>query len=271
MYGMLAGSGMNGTVRMKTFFRLMILAAPLALAACGGKDDLDELALNETPPEVLFNEGLALRSQGKLRDSSEKFEELDKLYPYSEYSKKSLVNLAYLNYSRGKYTETVTAAKRFVTLYPGDEDSAYMLYLAGQSYFRQMPDITRDQAVTRKAAGAYKELVQRFPESEYVPDAEKKLRIVEDQLGGKEMQVGRYYLNKRNYIAAINRFKTVVVELPDNAACGRGPVPADRSLLCAWRGQRVANGSRRARPQLSGHAVVQGCLFAAEQGWLSAV
>ena len=77
---------------------------PLALAACGGKDDLDELALNDTPPEVLFNEGLSLRAQGKLRDSAQKFEELDKLYPYSEYSKKSLVNLAFLNYSRGKYT-----------------------------------------------------------------------------------------------------------------------------------------------------------------------
>ncbi len=206
------GSEVSGTNRMKIFLRMAILAAPIALAACGGKDDLDELALNDTPPEVLFNEGLALRAQGKLRDSTEKFEELDKLYPYSEYSKKSLVNLAFLNYSRGKYTETVTAARRFVTLYPGDESSAYMLYLAGQSFFRQMPDITRDQAVTRKAASAFAELIQRYPESEYVPDAEQKLRIVEDQLGGKEMQVGRYYLKKRNYIAGINRFKTVVVD-----------------------------------------------------------
>ncbi|GAB4526891.1 MAG: outer membrane protein assembly factor BamD [Roseibium sp.] len=197
---------------MNNLLRAAVLALPIVLAGCGGKDDLDELALNDTPPEVLFNEGLALRAQGKLRDSTAKFEELDKLYPYSEYSKKSLVNLAFLNYTRGKYPETVTAAQRFVTLYPGDEDSAYMLYLAGQAYFRQMPDITRDQGVTRKAAGAFNELIQRFPESEYVPDAEQKLRVVEDQLGGKEMQVGRYYLKKRNYIAGINRFKTVVVD-----------------------------------------------------------
>ncbi|MEP3046266.1 MAG: outer membrane protein assembly factor BamD [Roseibium sp.] len=196
------------TGRVKTFLTLAVLT--VALAACGGKDDLDELALNDTPPEVLFNEGLALRAQGKDKDSIEKFEELDKLYPYSEYSKKSLVNLAYLNYTRGKFTETVTAAQRFLTLYPGDEDSAYMLYLVGQSYFRQMPDITRDQAVSEKAASAYSELIQRYPESEYVSDAQEKLRIVEDQLGGKEMQVGRYYLKKRNYIAGINRFKTVI-------------------------------------------------------------
>ncbi|WP_428640902.1 outer membrane protein assembly factor BamD [Roseibium sp.] len=206
------GFGKRGTKRMKIFLTMAILAAPLALGACSGKDDLDDLALNDTPAEVLFNEGLALRAQGKLRDSTQKFEELDKLYPYSEYSKKSLVNLAFLNYSRGKYSEAVNAAKRFVTLYPGDEDSAYMLYIAGQSYFRQMPDITRDQAVTRKSAAAFNELIQRFPESEYVPDAEQKLRIVKDQLGGKEMQVGRYYLKRRNYVAGINRFKTVVVE-----------------------------------------------------------
>ncbi|WP_420414333.1 outer membrane protein assembly factor BamD [Roseibium sp.] len=195
---------------LKSIFALAVLATPLALSACSGKEELDELALNDTPAEVLFNEGLALRAQGKFRDSTTKFEELDKLYPYSEYSKKSLVNLAYLNYTRGKYTETVTTANRFVTLYPGDEDSAYMLYLVGQSYYHQMPDITRDQATTERAASAFSELIQRFPESEYVPDAERKLLIVQDQLGGKEMQVGRFYLKKRNYVAGINRFKTVV-------------------------------------------------------------
>jgi len=204
------GFAMWAGPNFKRFMALAIVSAPLALSACSSKDELDEFALNDTPAEVLFNEGLALRAQGKLKDSTTKFEELDKLYPYSEYSKKSLVNLAYLNYTRGKYTETVTAANRFVTLYPGDSDSAYMLYLVGQSYYRQMPDITRDQEVTERSASAFSELIQRFPESEYVPDAERKLLIVQDQLGGKEMQVGRFYLKKRNYVAGINRFKTVV-------------------------------------------------------------
>ncbi|MTI06554.1 outer membrane protein assembly factor BamD [Roseibium denhamense] len=206
-----SGLAARVTKHLKTLLKLAVLAAPLALAACGGKDDLDELALNDTPPEVLFNEGLALRAQGNLRDSTEKFEELDKLYPYSEYSKKSLVNLAFLNYSRGKYTEAITAAQRFVTLYPGDEDAAYMLYIAGQSYFRQMPDITRDQGPTERAASAFQDLIQRYPDSEYTADAEQKLRVVRDQLGGKEMQIGRYYLKRRNYVASINRFKNVVL------------------------------------------------------------
>ncbi len=197
--------------RVTAALKIAALAIPLALAACSSKDDLDDLALNETPPEVLYNEGLALRAQGKLAPASKKFEELDKLYPYSEYAKKSLVNMAYLNFSRGKYTEAITAAKRFLTLYPGNDDAAYALYIIGQSYYRQMPDITRDQATTEKAAAAFNELLQRYPDSEYAPDAETKLRAASDQLAGKEMQVGRYYLNKRNYIAAINRFKVVVL------------------------------------------------------------
>ncbi len=203
---------MTGSKRVKALLTFAVVAVPIVLAGCSGKEELDELALNDTPPEVLYNEGLSLRAQGKLKDSAKKFEELDKLYPYSEYSKKSLINLAFLHYSRGQFPETVTAAKRFTTLYPGDDDTAYALYLIGQSYYRQMPDITRDQTVTLRAAAAYRDLIQRFPESEYVPDSQKKLRIVADQLGGKEMQIGRFYLKRRNYIAAINRFKSVVVD-----------------------------------------------------------
>lgn len=191
--------------------KIMALTIPLGLAACSATKDADDFALDDTPPEVLYNEGLALRAQGKLKDADAKFTQLDKLYPYSEYAKKSLVNMGYINYSRGKYTEAINASQRFLTLYPGSDDAAYALYIIGQSYFRQMPDITRDQAVTEKAASAFAELLQRYPDSEYAPDAETKLIAVQDQLAGKEMQIGRFYLKKRNYVAGINRFKTVVL------------------------------------------------------------
>lgn len=197
--------------RTALMMRIALLGLPLALGACASSKDDDDLALNEIPAETLYDEGLALRAQGKLSAASKKFEELDRLYPYSEYAKKSLVNMAYLNYSRGKYTEAVSAAQRFLTLFPGSEDAAYALYIVGQSYFKQMPDITRDQSMTEKAASAFNELLQRYPDSEYAEDAEKKLRITHDQLGGKEMQVGRFYLERRNYVAAINRFKAVVL------------------------------------------------------------
>lgn len=182
----------------------------ITLAACSSTKDDDDFSTNDTPPEVLFNEGLSLRNEGRLSDARLKFQEVDKLHPYSEYSRKALINLAFLNYSSGKYPEAITAAKRFTTLYPGSEDSAYALYIIGQSYHRQIPDVTRDQEMTQRALAAYGELIQRFPNSEYASDAAAKVRAAQDQLAGKEMEVGRYYLKRKHQIAAINRFKVVV-------------------------------------------------------------
>lgn len=184
--------------------------AALVLAACSSTDDDDDFADNTTPPAVLFNEGLALRNEGRLSDARVKFEEIDKQHPYSEYSRKALINLAYLNYSQGKYTEAISAARRFTTLYPGSEDAAYALYIIGQSYDKQIPDVTRDQEMTQRSLAAFGELVQRYPDSEYAEDARTKIRVATDQLAGKEMEVGRFYLKRNQYIAAINRFKTVV-------------------------------------------------------------
>ncbi|MHC5652704.1 outer membrane protein assembly factor BamD [Stappia sp.] len=190
----------------------VLVLATVVLAACSSTKDDEDFAANETPPAVLFNEGLALRSEGRLSDARKKFEEIDKQHPYSEYSKKALINLAYLNYSQGKFDEAITAAKRFTTLYPGSEDSAYALYIIGQSYNKQIPDVTRDQEMTKRSLAAFGELIQRYPESEYAEDARTKIRIAHDQLAGKEMQVGRFYLKRRQYIAAINRFKVVITE-----------------------------------------------------------
>lgn len=204
-------TGTGKRPRRKTILiHSLLIATALVLTACSSKDD-DDLALDDTPAEVLFNEGLALRNAGRLSDAGKKFTELDKLYPYSEYAKKSLMNLAYINFSLGRYPETVTAAERFTTLYPGSEDMPYALYLIGQAYYRQIPDISRDQKITEQAASALNELITRYPDSEYTADAKSKLLVAYDQLAGKEMMVGRYYLEKRNYIAAINRFKSVVI------------------------------------------------------------
>ncbi|NRG17847.1 outer membrane protein assembly factor BamD [Rhizobiales bacterium] len=199
----------------KRFFRGIaragMIVAMLGLAACSSTSDDADLATTDIPAEELYNQGLALRNEGRLSEASEKFAELDKYYPYSEYARKSLINVAYVSYTRGKYPEAINAAKRFTTLYPGNPDSAYALYIIGQSYFKQIPDVTRDQQNTQRALAAFGELVQRFPDSEYASDAETKIRATEDQLAGKEMEVGRYYLKRDNYVAAINRFKTVVI------------------------------------------------------------
>ena len=184
----------------------IISVISLFLVSCMTKEK------EEIPPETLYNEGLVLRSEGDFADASEKFEEIERVHPYSPYAKKALINLAYTNYARNRYTEAISAAERFTTLYPGSEDSAYALYIVGNSYLNQMPDVTRDQTVTQNAYDAFNELILRYPDSEYFSDAEAKLIIAHDQLAGKEMLTGRYYLQRRNFIGAINRFRRVILD-----------------------------------------------------------
>ncbi len=190
----------------------LALATTLAafLAGCASKDD--DLGLDRTPADQLYNEALVLQQAGKRADAVKKFGDLDRLHPYSEWAKKSVLMQAYTEFERANYTECITAARRFVTLYPGSPDAAYAQYLMAESYFKQIPDISRDQERTGKAMAAYAELVQKYPSSPYADDARKKLLTVKDQLAGKEMDVGRFYLRKGQHLAAINRFKVVTTE-----------------------------------------------------------
>lgn len=199
-----------GTNRLGKVIRYASLAVVLVVAGCAAKDDIDQLALDDTPAEVMFNQALALRATGDVKGAEKKFTELDRVYPYSEFARKSLINIAYLNFRMAKYPEAISAASRFTSLYPGNKDSAYALFIIGESYYRQIPDVGRDQAVTGKALQAMRELIQRYPDSEYTKQARQRIRATEDQLAGKELEVGRYYLTRKNYLASINRFKTVV-------------------------------------------------------------
>ncbi len=189
---------------------VMAVTVAALLAGCASKED--DLGLDRTPADQLYNEGLVLQQAGKRSDAVKKFEDLDRLHPYSEWAKKSVLMQAYTEFERGKYTECITAARRFVTLYPGSPDAAYAQYLMAESYYKQIPDISRDQERTGKALQAYAELVQKYPDSPYADDARRKLLAVKDQLAGKEMDVGRFYLRKGQYLAAINRFKVVTTE-----------------------------------------------------------
>ena len=119
---------------------------------------------------------------------------------------------AYAYYESRQFDEAITSAKRYVTLHPGSPDAAYAQYLIGSSYFEQIPDITRDQLGTEKALNALDEVVRKFPNTEYAASAKHKIDVAKDQLGGKEMTIGRYYQEKRDYTGAINRFKVVVTQ-----------------------------------------------------------
>jgi len=190
---------------------LAIALLGLSLGACSSlfaaKDDTPP----DEPADRLYNEGLYfLNAKQDPKAAIKKFEEVDRQHPYSEWARKSLIMAAYSYYESTQYDECVSASKRYISLHPGSADAAYAQYLIGASYYDQIPDITRDQAGTEKALNALDEVIRKYPTSEYATNAKQKIEIARDQLAGKEMAVGRYYLEKKDYTGAINRFKIVV-------------------------------------------------------------
>jgi outer membrane protein assembly factor BamD len=183
----------------------------LALPACSwfGKEEI----VPDDPADKLYNEGLyLLNNKRDYKKAAKKFEEVDRQHPYSEWARKALIMSAYAHYEGTEYEDSVTAAKRYVTLHPGSPDAAYAQYLIGSSYFDQIPDITRDQQRTQKAMESLDEVVRKYPNTEYAISAKKKVEVARDQLAGKEMDTARFYQKRREYIAAINRFKVVITQ-----------------------------------------------------------
>jgi len=173
----------------------------------GKTDDLPP----DQPADRLYNDGLYyLNSEHDTKKAVEKFEEVDRQHPYSEWARKALLMSAYANYEAGNYEESIAAARRYITLHPGSPDAAYAEFLMASSYYNEIPDVTRDQARTQKALAALEEVVRKYPTSEYAENAKQKMQVARDQLAGKEMEIGRYYLERKDYTGAINRFKIVV-------------------------------------------------------------
>ncbi|MEC7655367.1 MAG: outer membrane protein assembly factor BamD, partial [Pseudomonadota bacterium] len=138
------------------------------------------------------------------------FDELERQHPYSAWATKAQLMSAYSNYQQGAYDEAIIGLDRFIELHPGHRDVGYAYYLKGLSYYEQISDVGRDQKMTRLALATLRDIVKRFPDSAFARDARIKLELTQDHLAGKEMEIGRYYMRRREYLAAINRFKFVI-------------------------------------------------------------
>ena len=172
--------------------------------------DVAALAVKpEIPAQSLLNAGVRNINTGDHERAQKAFAELSKQHPFSKEAERSLVLSAFSHFSEGEYDKTVSTAQRFIKLYPGSNDAAYMQYLIGESHFKQVSSILLDQEDTRKGLRAYSNLVRLYPESKYVEDSKTKIIFMKDQLAGKEMQVGRYYQEKNQHLAAVNRFRGV--------------------------------------------------------------
>jgi len=191
---------------------LMLLAASLGACTELNLFHKDEVA-PDAPADRLYNEGLYLLNEKKdYKAAVKKFEEVDRQHPYSEWARKALLMSAYAYYQGSYYDETITASTRYVTLHPGSADAPYAQYLMAAAYFDEIPDVTRAQTRTEKALASLDEVIRKYPTTEYAQSAKQKVMVARDQLAGKEMAIGRYYLEKKDYTGAINRFKIVVTK-----------------------------------------------------------
>lgn len=182
--------------------------ALLLLAACSSTPEEEKFV--EQPVDQLYNLAQDRMQRGDWQGAAEAFEEVDRQHPYSEWATRAEMMAAYAYYQANKYDEGVAAANRFIDLHPGHPDVAYAYYLIGMCYYEQISDVGRDQEMTQEALKAFGEVVQRFPTSDYARDASLKIDLARDHLAGKEMEIGRYYLDRRQYVAAINRFRSVI-------------------------------------------------------------
>jgi outer membrane protein assembly factor BamD len=190
--------------------RALALASTLALGACGLFGSDDDKVYAEAPVEQLYNRALDSLGSSDYKNAAKGFEEVDRQHPYSVWAVKAQVMAAFAYYQSNKYDDAIIALDRFIQLHPGHKDVPYAYYLKALCYYEQISDVGRDQRMTEQALNALSEVVKRFPDTPYARDARLKVDLAIDHLGGKEMEVGRFYQTRKEYVAAINRYRRVI-------------------------------------------------------------
>jgi len=191
---------------------LAVGIALLGASACASNSRQTDLAYVEQPVEMIYNSGLKSLDRSQWVLSAAQFDEVQRQHPYSPWAQRAMLMASYARYRARDYEKSISSAEEYIALHPGGEGAAYAYYLVAICHFDQIIDVGRDQARSDLALLALKEVTARFPGSDYSRDAELKIDMVRDQLAGKEMEIGRYYLQRSEQLAAINRFKKVVTD-----------------------------------------------------------
>lgn len=191
---------------MKKYIYILPVMALFVLSACASKKDtLDE----DKSAEVLYNEAYAYLEKTSYEKAAETFDKVEMEHPYSKWATKSKLMAAYSYYKDEKYEDAIVTLDRFIRLHPGNKDIAYAYYLKGVCYYDQIAPSQKEQESSKEAYETFMQLITMFPDSEYATDAKSKIGLIQDHMAGHEMMVGRYYLQNKEYISALNRFSTV--------------------------------------------------------------
>lgn len=216
------GKADRGTMKTMSFRHLrlatVLLGVCVHLSGCSSFSGMfasEAPKVEEKPADILYKEAETAVDKGDYTKAAERFEEVDRQHPYSKEARESMLMAAFAYQKAGKLPEAVAAARRYLTLHPGSKEAALAQHIIASSYYERINDPTRDQADTKKALTELETLVNRYPDSRYAADAQKRIRLARDVLAASEMNVGRWYQKKGQYLAAINRFRTVVTDYPN--------------------------------------------------------
>lgn len=184
-----------------------LILATLTLSGCGKPP----INYQDASVDVLYSDAQSDLNDQQYLTAAQKFAEVERQHPYSVWARRAILMSAYSYYMANRYSDAILATERFIGLHPGNRDVGYAYYLKAICYYEQITDVGRDQKMTEDALATLEELIRRFPGTEYARDARLKVDLTRDHLAGKELSVGRFYEKRKDYVAAINRFRNVVV------------------------------------------------------------
>ena len=193
---------------------LLLMAAVLPLAACAGNGDRDRTDASYVARDVntLYTAAKERLDRGQYTMAATLFDEVERQHPYSVWARRAQLMSAFSYYLAQDHTKSIESARRFLAIHPGNKDAPYALYLISLNYYEQIEDVNRDQSISKQALDSLGELVRRYPETDFAADARLKIDLVRDHLAGKEMEIGRFYQRRQQWLASVLRFRNVVDE-----------------------------------------------------------
>ncbi len=189
---------------------LLLAVVALPLASCAGRKVKKDTSYVARDVNSLYATAKDKLDGGEFKLAGALFDEVERQHPYSAWARRAQLMSAFSYYMGRDYTESTNSAQRFLSIHPGNRDAPYAYYLVALNYYEQIEDVTRDQKITQSALDSFGELIRRYPTSRYAADARLKVDLVQDHLAGKEMEIGRFYQRRGNWLASVVRFRKVV-------------------------------------------------------------
>ena len=188
----------------------VIAMTSFTIAGCAGTKAKKDTSYVARDVNSLYATAKDRLDRGDFKLAAALFDEVERQHPYSPWARRAQLMSAFSYYMARDYTESTGSAQRFLSIHPGNRDAPYAYYLIALNYYEQIEDVTRDQRITQQALDSFGELTRRYPNTRYAADARLKVDLVQDHLAGKEMEIGRFYQSRGNWLASVVRFRKVV-------------------------------------------------------------